>query len=291
MAHIFGGQWTQEKLTRVKAGLQTYVTALKNQNFRLLYVDAFAGTGYVSAKDKGGAQGMLSGFEDSDVKDFIAGSAANALEVNPPFDEYYFVEKNDKHLTELERLKTEFPQLANRINIRSGDANVFLQNFCQGDWRFRRAVIFLDPYGMQVKWKTLEAIGETRAIDLWLLFPLGVAVNRLLRNDANISAGANSVLDELFGSHEWFGEFFKPNKTPSLFDVEPGLTKVANFDSIATYFNRQLGSIFSGVADKPLKLYNSRNNPLYLLCFAVGNSNPKAKGLALKFANHILQMR
>ncbi|HMO79910.1 MAG TPA: three-Cys-motif partner protein TcmP [Pyrinomonadaceae bacterium] len=291
MAHRFGGQWTQEKLSRVKAGLQTYVTALKNQNFRLLYVDAFAGTGYVNAKESPSIQATLSGFEDEDVRDFISGSAANALEVDPAFDEYYFVEKNDKHLAELELLKLQFPQFANRINIESGDANDFLQGFCRGDWRFKRAVIFLDPYGMQVKWKTLEAIARTRAIDLWLLFPLGVAVNRLLRKDANISAGASSVLDELFGSSEWFDEFFRPNETPSLFDDSPGLTKVANFDSISDYFNKRLESIFAGVADRPLKLYNSKNNPLYLLCFAVGNPNPKAKGLALKFANHILQMR
>jgi hypothetical protein len=95
----------------------------------------------------------------------------------------------------------------------------------------------------------------------------------------------------MFGCSDWYGEFFKPSQKPTLFDLEPSLEKVANFDSIAEYFNRRLGTVFAGVADRPLKLYNSRNNPLYLLCFAIGNPNPKAKGLALKFANHILQMR
>ena len=39
---------------------------------------------------------------------------------------------------------------------------------------------------MQVQWDTMKAIAETKAIDLWILFPLGVAVNRLLKKDGNI---------------------------------------------------------------------------------------------------------
>jgi three-Cys-motif partner protein len=144
---------------------------------------------------------------------------------------------------------------------------------------------------MQVKWETIEAIAKTQAIDLWILFPLGVAVNRLLKKDGNISESVKQRLDEMFGTDNWFEEFFKPKEVITLFDTEIGFEKVANPDSIAEYFNRRLKSVFAGVANNPLKLYNSKNNPLYLLCFAVGNPNPKANGLALKFANHILQMK
>jgi hypothetical protein len=35
-------------------------------------------------------------------------------------------------------------------------------------------VLFLDPYGMQVDWTTIEAIARTKAIDLRVLFPLGI---------------------------------------------------------------------------------------------------------------------
>jgi three-Cys-motif partner protein len=66
------------------------------------------------------------------------------------------------------------------IQIRPGDANVEIQELCKKDWSSHRAVLFLDPYGMQVEWKTIEAIAATKAIDLWLLFPLGIGVNRLL---------------------------------------------------------------------------------------------------------------
>ncbi|MGI8670903.1 MAG: three-Cys-motif partner protein TcmP, partial [Aridibacter sp.] len=94
-----------------------------------------------------------------------------------------------------------------------------------------------------------------------------------------------------FGTDEWFQAFFEEKEQRGLFETQTEIEKTANFDSIATYFNARLDSVFAGVAKNPLKLYNSKNNPLYLLCFAVGNPNPSAKGLALKFANHILQMR
>ena len=291
MAHSFGGKWTQEKLEKVGHYLQTYATALKNQRFKLIYIDAFAGTGYINLKEKDTSQPLLLEFEETDTKAFVDGSAKNALEINPPFDEYIFIEKHEKRLTELEGLKNDFPHIANRIFPVGADANEYLQNFCKSDWTYKRAIVFLDPYGMQVSWETIEAIANTQAIDLWILFPLGVAVNRLLKKDGNLTESVKLRLDNMFGVDDWFEAFFKPKQKRTLFDVETGFEKVANLDSIAEYFNQRLESIFAGVAKTPLKLYNSKNNPLYLLCFAVGNPNPKAKGLALKFANHILQMR
>lgn len=291
MAHSFGGKWTQEKLEKVGFYLQSYATALKNQNFRLTYVDAFAGTGYVGLKEKNENQLSSMEFEETEVREFVSGSAKNALEVNPPFDEYIFIEKNEKRFAELENLKNDFPNLANKIFPIGADANDYLLNFCRRDWRYNRAIVFLDPYGMQVKWETIEAIAKTQAIDLWILFPLGVAVNRLLKKDGNITESVKQRLDEMFGTEDWFVEFFKHKEIRTLFEIQTGFEKTANLDSIAEYFNHRLETTFAGVAKVPLKLYNSKNNPLYLLCFAVGNPNPKAKGLALKLANHILQMR
>ena len=46
----FGGEWTQEKLDILHRYLDAYTTALKDQNFRLIYVDAFAGEGYYEPK-------------------------------------------------------------------------------------------------------------------------------------------------------------------------------------------------------------------------------------------------
>jgi hypothetical protein len=44
--HHFGGSWTDEKLERLARYLTAYTTALKNQRFQKIYIDAFAGTGF-----------------------------------------------------------------------------------------------------------------------------------------------------------------------------------------------------------------------------------------------------
>jgi hypothetical protein len=41
------------------------------------------------------------------------------------------------------------------------------------------------------------------------------------------------------------------------------------------------------VADEPGVLRNSKNNPLYLVCFAVGND--RGKDIALRIAKHLLK--
>ena len=43
----FGGPWTEQKLGILRAYLDAYTTALKNQPFTLIYVDGFAGAGLV----------------------------------------------------------------------------------------------------------------------------------------------------------------------------------------------------------------------------------------------------
>jgi three-Cys-motif partner protein len=117
MAHSFGGKWTQEKLEKVGNYLQTYSTALKNQSFRRIYVDAFAGTGYVNFKEKQNNQMLFPEFEETEVKEFVKGSAQIALNVIPPFDEYIFIEKDENRFSELEKLKEDFPHLANNISF------------------------------------------------------------------------------------------------------------------------------------------------------------------------------
>jgi hypothetical protein len=71
-----------------------------------------------------------------------------------------------KRCTELEGLKTEFPDLAANIRVEHGEANEELQKICAKDWSAHRAVLFLDPYGMQVEWQAIEAVAKTKAIDL-----------------------------------------------------------------------------------------------------------------------------
>jgi len=140
-----------------------------------------------------------------------------------------------------------------------------------------RDCTLLDPYGMQVDWTTLEAIASTNAVDLWYLFPLGVAVNRLLAKDGEVPDSWKRSLNRTFGTDTWYGDFCRTRVDVGLFDSAEVTKKVANFDAISDYFVKRLGEIFKGgVAKNPLWLKNSTGCPLYLLCFATANPNAPA---------------
>ena len=283
----FGGDWTTEKLGRVKAYLDAYRVALSKQPFfRLLYIDAFAGTGYRYSEEDG-EDLALPELAEEETQAYLAGSARLALEVDPPFSEYIFIEKSGVKIAELRKLKAEFLGLSDRIKLIHREANSYIQELCDGDWSGKRAVMFLDPYGMQVNWDSIRAIAETKAIDLWYLFPLGVAVNRLLKRDGNISESIRSRLDELFGEQTWFDAFYEARSTKTLFGEETRTDKVATFPAISEYLVGRLKKEFAGVADNPRPLFNSRNNPLYLLCFAA--ANPTGAKIAVRIAGCILK--
>jgi three-Cys-motif partner protein len=291
--HKFGGEWTDRKLAVLKKYLHSYTGVLKNTSFQKLYIDAFAGTGYreVRRNDKNEADTsqhiLFPDLAQPETQDFLDGSARLALQVQPPFDRYIFVEQRSDRCADLSGLKSEFPSLADRIDVRQGDANNKIQELCIALSRLDRAVCFLDPYGMQVEWTTIQAIAQTKKIDLWLLFPLGIGVNRLLKKKGDIPEQWRHRLNLLLGTENWYNEFYEVQPVQTLFgEDEERLVKV-KMETIGRYFIDRLKRVFAGVAQKPGVLRNSANNPLYLLCFAVGNE--RGKEIALRIAEHLLK--
>ena len=286
----FGGSWTEDKLERVRRYLVEYAKIMRKRRYRFAYVDAFAGTGYRTAEepDPEGAQSFPE-LSEPEARGFLDGSARMALLSEPRFNEYIFIERRKSRCEQLESLGREFPDKARDITIVPGEANAYLEKLCaERDWRRNRAVIFLDPYGTQVEWRTLESLASTQAIDLWVLFPLGVAVNRLLVKDGDIPESWALRLDAVFGTHEWFDAFYATETELGLFGKESHTERVADADRIGRYFVERLAGIFPGVAKNPLTLRNSKKVPLFLLCFAT--ANPKAVGTALRIAEYILGM-
>ncbi|MBI1927344.1 three-Cys-motif partner protein TcmP [Candidatus Poribacteria bacterium] len=285
----FGGAWTEEKLGRVRKYLVAYATIMNKQAFRFAYIDAFAGTGYRTRKqDENPDELMFPEIAAPEMQDFFNGSARLALQVQPRFQKYIFIEKDENRFSELQKLKAEFPSLQNDIELVQFDVNTYLKELCLNrSWKNHRAVLFLDPYGMEVDWDTITGIAQTQAIDLWLLFPLGIAVNRLLKKDGNIDVTMRSKLERFFGVTDWYDAFYQTISTETLFGKEMVTQKKGDFASIKQYFVKRLQTVFTKVANNPLPLYNSRNNPLYLLCFAAGN--PRGAPTAVNIAQHILR--
>ena len=283
------GSWTKEKLATVKNYLQAYTKIMSSQNFKYAYIDAFAGTGYLYQGQEFDSeqQSFLTKDFGDEEKEFLDGSARIALCIDPPFHRYIFVEKDPVRCEELENFKKEFESLSDRIIIENKDANSYLLELCKRNWKKHRAVVFLDPYGMQVKWDTVEAIARTQAIDLWILFPLGQAVNRLLKKDGKINDSNRNKLSELFGDEGWFDLFYQESEQLTFINTDEKVyQKVADFGKIKSYFINRLDTVFSEVENNARLLHNSKGNPLYMLCFAAGN--PRGAPTALKIADYIL---
>jgi three-Cys-motif partner protein len=206
-----------------------------------------------------------------------------------PFDHYFFIEKSKGRAGELEEMiKRDHAALLHRCDCQPGEANALLKAWCKKrDWQKERAVVFLDPYGMQVEWSTIEALAATKAIDLWYLFPLGVGVARLLTYDGNIDEAWKRRLDLLFGTAEWRTEFYRVTVSqPDLFgESHETVERDAPIAKIEAFIHDRLAGIFEKAA-KGLVLKNSRSSPLYLLCFAAANK--KGAPTALKIAQDIL---
>ena len=282
----FGGEHTELKLSKVEAYLKSYTTALKNQNFRLIYFDAFAGTGDIPQGEIGG----LNLLPIDDYKPFIVGSALRALKLPIPFDEYIFVDSDAKKIRKLEGLANGFPRLSGRIFLKCADANLELQRFCaERDWRTCRAVIFLDPFGNQVEWKTIESIARTGAVDLWYLFPAGLGVHRQIARDGSVHHTHAASLDRILGTRDWRNSFVKTHQKADLFgEIQQVTSKDADANRITRYMiDRMKGIFHGGILDQWLPL-GSRGVHMYSLIFAWANPSSKAK-LAGKLAEAVLK--
>lgn len=284
---IFGGDWTEQKLAILEKYLSHYNTALKNQPFTRVYVDAFAGTGYRQQRQ---AQFRVPNiFEELGQKEpqrFLKGSAKIALEVDPPFHRYIFVESDPKKIRELDKLKEEHSGKASRIEIVQDDANSFVQDYCaREDWRSVRAVIFLDPFATEVEWTTIEAIARTEAIDVWILFPL-MAINRLLAGDP--AKACRLRLNRIFGTQNWFERFYRTKKLDDIFGQSlQTIQKACDYHSIGGFYSERLKRIFAEVAPRPRIFANSRGSPLFQLFFAAANA--KGAPIAVRIAKHLLE--
>jgi three-Cys-motif partner protein len=283
--HQFGGPWTIKKLEVVRKYLAGYTQALKNQPFRRYYIDAFAGTGDRTTIVK--PQRFKPFFEPTELDEVIKGSARVALEIDPPFHGYVFIEKRQRRSSSLQQLKAEFP--ARQIEVLTEDANDAVQRICRDwSWRSNRAVLFLDPYGMQVSWETLSVVARTKAIDTWILYPVGMGLNRLLTRSGQISAEWQQTIDRSLGCSNWRTVFYRERFVSNLFgDPSVERVKVAGTKEFQTFFLDRLRTIFEAVAPEAVPLLNRRGQVMYLLCFACGN--PRGADIAMRIARSVMR--
>lgn len=243
---------------------------MKNQSFKLFYIDAFSGSGNIKIKD---------GTE-------IDGSAIRSLKY--PFDYYYFFDLDKANCDSLNTIiENHYSNKKEKITVKNTDCNEMLQKISEKDWLKNnwRGVIFLDPYAMQLSWESLENISKTKAIDVWYFFPF-YALNRNLQTKGIIPASSKKAISKLLGTDTWKEVIYKESAQFSLFE-ESSLEKI-NTDELREYIIKRLRETFPAVSDKAVLLNNEKNAPIFLLCFAGSNPSEKAVKASLKVANHLL---
>jgi three-Cys-motif partner protein len=269
---MIGDYWTKVKLERIESFLPFFIDS-NYKRYVTMYIDPFGGNGEVGLRSLLISRKRQGFFALPDP--FINGSAKRALEIERTFSKYYFSDINETNCQNLRSFRDDFPDIADKIHVECGDANEIVLKICyKTDWQSSRAVFFLDPPGMQVDWRTIEAIAKTKAADMWYLFPLAQAVNRLLKCNGRIAASSREALTRLFGDPNWENEFYRPPKLRGFFpELNDRVVKCASLKTITDYLVRRLETVFPFVVDKPLPLYNRRNSPLFLLCYASSDAN------------------
>lgn len=298
------GNHTDRKLSVIEEYIKFYATALKDQGFSLVYIDAFAGTGH--RKEKTTTTDLISEYIEPIKSKSKKGSAVIALEATPPMHIYVFFEKDAKRFEQLKALEKDYPD--KKIAIAHGDANKYVQKLCKElQWRGvnapgrgMRAVLFLDPFGMSVNWETLKIIAATKAIDVWYLFPTHAVLRQTPKDPAKLDVHKEASLTRILGGDWWRNTFYEEQTKENRDDLftfsnvdadyykENAEVRTATAKDVDNAFRNKLREIFPYVCDKPLVLKN-HNVDMFSLFFAVSNDDPKAIGLARKASEYILK--
>lgn len=276
----FGGRWTREKLAILRRYLDEYTTALKYLDFKLIYVDAFAGGG---TWRPGSTSYTVD--EYGEFRKLHEGSPRIALGIRDrPFDKLVFIDKDPERCRSLAGLQLENP--ARDIDIRNEDANKDLTSFCDNMGEYDRAVVFLDPYATEVSWHTVAKLAETAKVDCWILFPLS-AIARMMPTANEPSTQLALQLDRVFGGREyWYEPVYHLRDQLSFFKNNLEKERAPGSELIADCYRKRLEEIFIKVAPTSRKLLNSKNSPMFELFFAA--SNRKGASVAIRIADHIL---
>jgi three-Cys-motif partner protein len=266
----FGGNWTVQKIEMIVGYAKAYLTIMnKYPKFKALYFDGFAGSGSIYK-------------EEGDDIELIKGTAIRILEIQEPkpFDVYYFVEKSEVNKNELQALiNADF--IGKTCHVVNDDCNNRLVNmatFLKNHPSFR-VLAFIDPFGMALNWNSLESL-KGLGVDLWILVPTGIGVNRLLKKDGQISDAWANKLEKFLGlpKEKIIEYFYKIKTVQTLFGEETNLAKEKQASEKASQlYKKRLNEIFNYVSE-PLPLKNSTGSVMYH--FMMATNNKAALGIA-----------
>ncbi len=248
------GYWSEIKLDIVRDYAKEYSKILAAQKGLRghVYIDAFAGAGVHLSKTTG---------------EFIPGSPLNALLVQPPFQEYHFIDLDGGRAAHLQELATGH----SGVTVHEGDCNpVLLKHvFPRARYRdYRRALCLLDPYALNLKWEVIQAAGREKSIEIFLNFMvMDMNMNVLKHDRSKVRPDQEKRMTNFWGDEWWRDVAYE--KQDGLF----GQLESKNTNEVlAEGFRKRLKEV-AGFAyvPEPMPMRNTTGAVVYYLFFASPN--------------------
>ena len=276
----WGGFWTEAKVDTFIKYLYAYLEIMKGRDFHITYFDGFAGSGHIDPKGDG------SQFEGIGLKVLGMNHAKK-------FDLYYLVDLNKQKIESFDqKARILFPELfipSQRVFFAHDDCNaklVRLCNYIREDYKAKRALALIDPFGMQINWESIAQCAGL-GIDFWILVPTGLGVNRLLKKDGLIDPKWEAKLVKHLGLplEEIRATFYKESTSRTLFgEITESIKEENAAEKAAELYVKQLHTVWEYVSD-PMPMRNSQHAILYHFIFASNNQ------IGLKIANDIIAQK
>ncbi len=287
----WGGNWTEIKLEAFENYVNAYLNIMNVQKQKYngwpttIYFDGFAGSGQRSSSTLKEEHSLFADYLVKEELEVYKGSAERVLSLNQKFDYYFFVDNDKSSIAFLEKKVKDKLPITEKYQFVYGDVNVNLEMLSTFINNSKAALVLLDPFGMQINWESIVKLKNKR-VDLWILIPSGVIINRFLDKKGKFLF--KSKLENYFGltTDEIQKRFYETGTVDTLFGSEDILIKTEDsISKIAELYIERLKSIWTFVSDQPLKLYNTKNVPIYHFVFASNNRT------ALKIAKQIIEKK
>ena len=292
----WGGSWTEEKLEAFEKYVNAYLTIMNKYRdqfgWKLLYFDGFAGSGTRTTNQGADSELMIELFREQEISleqiSVYQSAAERVVNIKQRgFDYYYFVDLDKSANDELKEKLRPYSNQGKNLTFRNTDANSITKRM--GEYLIAnekiKGLVLLDPFGMNLDWETIAALKGT-SVDLWILVPSGVIINRLLERDGSLKH--IEKLKQYFGltKSEIESRFYTKKTDKTLFGEIEKMEKVKEpIKRIAELYVERLKTLFPYVTEDPLVMTNTKGVPIFHVVFASNNKN------AMKIAQQIISKK
>lgn len=175
------GEWSRDKHHFLRRYLDAFTTAMKAKGWGgLHYIDLFSGAGVERIKNSA---------------ELEWGSPLIAAKLRYPFSQLHVVELDTKKFEALQE-RLNGCELDTPAQCLRGDCNEKVREITKEVPKGSLSVAFLDPYGLDLQFRTVDALSERRG-DLIIYFPDFLDI---VRNRSRYVEKPDSKLDAFLGS-------------------------------------------------------------------------------------------